>query len=274
LESSYGAKVSFLDFVNNYEIALDTINQWVDNETQGKIPELIPKGLLNSSIKLVLVNTVYFKGSWQNPFDERLTVNRPFYLLDGSTIDVPTMTGTESVKYLEGKEFQAVSLPFVDQGSLAMVILLPNKGLFEKVEQEVTAGGLYSVIHHMQSGEVNLHIPKFYVRTNRKLNDDLTAMGMPDVFSSDTADLSGIDNGFGNLFISFVIHEAVVTVNEKGAEAAAATAAGGAGGGFPPPKPVEFIADHPFIYAIYDRTTDAVLFLGRILVPEQDKEAL
>jgi serpin B len=266
LTTGYGAEVSTVDFKNQTEEIRALINQWADNATGGKIPELIPEGFIDSLTRFVVVNTIYLKAAWQYPFKKEFTRESPFYLLDGSTKSVPMMNGGElGLQYLEEKDYQAVVLPFNDNGTLAMAIILPRKGLYEKVEQKITGGGLYSLVHRMKEGLVWLRLPKFYTRNSLNLADTCKAMGMTDVFSSDTADLTGMSDQ-PPLYLSFIIHEVVIAVDENGTEAAAATATGGSTAS---PEPVEFLADHPFLYAIFDRETDAVLFLGRVLSPEQ-----
>lgn len=267
LTTGYAAETSTVDFKNQTEESRALINQWADNATEGKIPELIPNNVIDTSTRLVVVNAMYFKATWQYPFVKDYTHYSPFYLLDGSTTSVPIMNGAERwLQYLEEKDYQAVVLPFTDKGTLAMAIILPRNGLYEKVEQKITGGGLYSVVHHMSPSLVSVKLPKFYTRNSLNLVNTFKAMGMTDVFFSDTADLSGISDQPG-LVLGFIIHEVVIDVDEKGTEAAAATAAGinyTAG----PTEPVKFTADHPFLYAIFDTETDAVLFLGRVLKPE------
>jgi len=267
LTTGYAAETSTVDFKNQTEESRALINQWADNATEGKIPELIPDNVIDPTTRLVVVNTMYFKATWQYPFIQELTQDRPFYLLDGSTTSVPIMGGAERrLQYLEEKDYQAVVLPFTDTGTLAMAIILPRKGLYEKVEQKITGGGLYSVVHHMSPSLVRVRLPKFYTRNSLNLVDTFKAMGMTDVFLADTADLSGISDQ-PLLSLGFIIHEVVIDVDEKGTEAAAVTAAG-VGQTAGPTEPVEFIANRPFFYAIFDTETDAVLFLGRVLKPE------
>jgi len=275
LQSGFNASVSPTDFKKDPEGARQTINQWASDNTAGKIPELIPKPAINDAIRLVVVNTVYFKGSWSLPFIESSTQDNPFYLIDGTSKTVPVMNNTGTYKYARGDYFQAVALAYHQPSTLGMVIVLPDLGKFAQVEEKITAGGLYAILHNMQPNSVKLGMPKFKTKTHRSMKADLEALGMTDVFHFGVADLSGID-GNGNLpeklYLVFVEHEAVIDVNEKGTEAAAATAAGGGGGGGPGPEPIEFTADRPFIFAIYDRATETVLFLGRILDPSQQAQ--
>ena len=268
LKDHYDALVSFVDYVADYDTIDDEINSWTDNATNGKIPQLISENMINAATRLVLVNTIYLKGSWQYPFDKDLTEDQPFYTLDGSPVTVPMMVQTESFGYAEDGQLQAVSLPLI-RSSLGLVIILPKKGKFNTVEQDISTDGLYGIVQAMERTKVSCTIPRFKVRTKRKLNDDLKALGMTDAFSGN-ADFSGMTGGPNSLFISFVVHEAIIEVQEKGLEAAAATAVVMIEGAYPDPSgPVDFIANRPFLYAVYDHQSDAVLFLGRVMVPEE-----
>jgi len=271
LAAGFSAEVTLLDF-EEYIEARARINQWADNQTEGKIAELIPEGVLGKDTKLVLVNAIYYKGSWQEPFDEGMTREQAFYLLDGSAVNVSMMSGSGHFMYAEDAEMQAVALPYVTPGSLAMAIILPKQGLFEQAEQALSGERFHAIIGQMRARQASLTIPKFSCRSNRDLVADLTAMGMTDVFDWTAADLSGMDGQAGALYVPFVIHEAVIAIDEKGTEAAAATAAIVAPTASPDEQDaVDFAADHPFIYAIYDQQTGAVLFLGRVLKPEQEE---
>ncbi len=267
LENRYDALVRFVDYTVDFATIDDDINSWTDNATNGKIPRLIGENDIRPDTRLVLVNTVYLKGSWLYPFEEETTADKPFYTRDGGVLSVPMMTRTESFGYAEDDLIQAVSLRLAE-GTLSLIIVLPAEENFDRVEQALSAGGLFSIAQALKPSEVRCTLPRFTVRTRRKLNDDLKALGMSDAFEG-SADFSGITGGPNDLFISFVIHEAVIEVNEKGLEAAAATAVGMAPSAVPDP-PVDFTADRPFFYAVYDHQSDTVLFAGRVLVPEEE----
>ncbi len=267
LQHQYNAYVQFVDFGTDYYSIDDEINSWCDNATQGKIPELVEEQDITSDTRLVLVNTVYIKGSWLYPFDENETADRPFYTRSGAVMSVPMMRQTASLGYAEDSLVQAISMRLAD-GTISLIIVLPREGMFDRVEQDLSPGGMYAVVKAMQQADVRCMIPRFAVRTRRRLNDNLKALGMTDAFGA-SADFSAITGGPNSLFISFVIHEAVMEVNEKGLEAAAATAVGMAEGVSEDPVTiVDFTADRPFFYALYDHSSDAVLFLGRVMVPE------
>jgi len=269
LASQHKAELTYVDFINDTENTRQTINQWASDKTQGKIPELIPAGAIHELTRLVVVTAIYFKGTWCTPFYASMTTSRPFHLLDGTDKNVPTMQQQGTFEYADTSMLKAVKMYYF--GTLAMVIVAPDSGKFNEVTRQITAGGLYSIMHDMKSTLLKLKMPKFHARTNRKINDDLKTLNMTDVFSCDLADLSGIDANKNpeKLYLDFVIHEAVIDVDEKGTEAAAATAAGVAGTGMNPNEPIDCTIDRPFLFAIYDTNTDAVLFLGSVLDPSE-----
>lgn len=270
LQEQYRAGVSFVDFSAHFDEIDDEINSWADNQTNGKIPKLVGETDITPDTRLVLVNTVYLKGSWHNPFDARMTQERTFYTATGQELLVPMMTQTGVFDYAADDLVQAVSLPLVS-GTLSLVVMLPRAGAFDRVEAALSAGGLHALVHAQEQTEVCCTLPRFAVRFRRSLNEDLQALGMTDAFGG-AADFSGITGGPNGLFISFVIHEAVIEVQEKGIEAAAATAVGIAETASPEPPnpdpPIEFTADRPFFFLIHDSASDAVLFLGRVMEPE------
>lgn len=270
LQEQYRAGISFVDFSADFDEIDDEINSWADNQTNRKIPKLVGESDVTADTRLVLVNTVYLKGSWRTPFDERMTQERAFYTATGQELRVPMMRRTGSFSYAADDLVQAVSLPLVS-GTLSLVVILPRPGAFDRVEAALSAGGLHALVHAQEQTEVCCTLPRFAVRFRRSLNEDLQALGMTDAFGP-AADFSCITGGPNELFISFVIHEAVIEVQEKGIEAAAATAVGIEATASPespnPDPPVEFTADRPFFFLVHDNASDAVLFLGRVMEPE------
>jgi len=264
LAENYGAGLRILDFINETEKSRVTINDWVSDQTEGRITDLIPHGAIDALTRLVLTNAIYFNAAWEHPFDEDITADGPFYLLDGRQVSVPMMKQTEWFGYTEGKGYQAVELLY-DGDELSMVILLPEAGNFEAFEEGLQAQQVDTIINDLQSTGVTLTMPKFEFDSEFSLKDTLEDMGMRDAFSPGDADFSGM-TGNRDLFISAVIHKAFVSVDEAGTEAAAATAVvikmSAA-----PGLPVEVTIDHPFIFLIRDIETDAILFVGRVLNP-------
>jgi len=260
LAENYGAGLRLLDFVNAPEEARITINDWVTDQTEGRIEDLIPQGVIDELTRLVLTNAIYFNAAWQYPFRENLTAAGTFYLLDGSQVTVPMMTQTAPFDYAEGEGYQAVELPY-DGGELSMVILLPVVGKFEPFEGTLDAGRLNAILEGLAHRQVALTIPKIEFESDFRLEEVLPAMGMPDAFTG-AADFSGM-TGSSDLFIEAVIHKAFVSVDEAGTEAAAATAVA-----VPVEKGVEVTVDHPFILLIRDIETSTILFVGRVVNPK------
>jgi serpin B len=263
LAENYGAGLRILDFITEAEKSRVTINDWVSDQTEGRIEDLIPPGAIDEWTRLVLTNAIYFNAAWAYPFNEKMTADGPFYLFDGGQVTVPMMKQTESFGYTEGEGYQAVELLY-DGGVLSMVILLPEAGNFEAFEEGLQAQQVSNIISGLQPTEVALTMPKFEFDSEFSLKDILAGMGMPVAFTED-ADFSGM-TGNPELFISDVVHKAFVAVDEAGTEAAAATAVIMKLTAVPPP-PMEVTLDRPFIFLIRDIDTGAILFVGRVLNP-------
>jgi len=262
LAANYGAEMRRLDFARE-EKARKTINDWVSQQTEGRIQELIPAGILDAATRLVLTNAVYFNAAWARPFDPRRTQDGVFHLLDGSSVRIPMMHQEGSFAYAEGPDYQAVELPY-DGHQIAMVILLPAQGQFEAFEGSLAAKRVEGILEGLAERQVALTMPRFEFESGCDLGTALTAMGMPLAFTLQ-ADFSGM-TADGELFISDVIHRATISVGEVGTEAAAATA-----GVMPPsaiPEDLVTVAvDRPFVFLIRDVPTGTLLFLGRVVDP-------
>jgi serpin B len=262
LAMNYGAGMRIVDYIEATEEARQTINQWVSDQTEEKIKDLIKPGLLDDLTRLVLANAIYFKASWFYPFNEEGTQEGKFHLVDGGQVQVPMMSQTETFRYSEGDGYQVLELPYAGQ-EIAMVILLPEMGMFEAFEKGLTIERLSEIFGNLNSQSVALTMPKFEYESEFNLKETLIKMGMRAPFGD--ADFSGMD-GTRDLFISEVVHKAFVAVDEKGTEAAAATAVimrfTAA-----PSAPVEMTVDRPFIYMIRDLKTGTLLFVGRVLNP-------
>ena len=264
LAENYGAGLRTLDFIKETEKSRVTINDWVSDQTEGRIEDLIPQGVIDAATRLVLTNAIYFNAAWQYPFGETMTADGLFYLLDGGQVTVPMMKQTESFGYTEGEGYQAVELLY-DDGEISMVILLPRAGQFEAFEEALKAQQVDDIIKGLQNTQVTLTMPQFEFDSDFSLKDILTGMGMPVAFSGG-ADFSGM-TGSPDLFIDEVLHKAFVSVDEAGTEAAAATAVIMKETAMPVDPPVEVTIDRPFIFLIRDIDTSAILFVGRVLNP-------
>jgi serpin B len=263
LAENYGAGLRPLDFANAPEESRITINNWVSDQTEGRIEDLIPQGIIDALTRLVLTNAIYFNAAWQYPFNEDMTEDGPFYLLDGGEVTLPMMKQTESFSYAEGDGYQAIELPY-DGRELSMVILLPRAGQFEAFEDSLDTQRVDAILNELASRRVALTMPRFEFESSFGLKEALAAMGMPVAFSGG-ADFSGM-TGNRDLFIADVIHKAFVSVDEAGTEAAAATAAVMKLTALPG-TPVEFTVDRPFVFLIHDIETGAILFVGRMVAP-------
>jgi serpin B len=259
LAENYGAGLRILDFITETEASRLAINQWVSDQTEGRIEDLIPKSEITESTRLVLTNAIYFNVAWAYPFDEDMTADGPFYLLDGGQVVVPMMRQTESFGYTKGEGYQAVELLY-DGGELSMVILLPEDGEFEAFEETLNAQQADAIISGLKPARVTLTMPRFEFDSEFSLKDTLAGMGMPIAFSS-SADFSGM-TGNRELFISAVLHKAFVAVDEAGTEAAAATSVI-----MTESMPPKVTIDRPFIFLIRDIDTGTALFVGRVLNP-------
>ena len=265
LAENYGAGLRVLDFTGNFEAARKTINDWVSNETEGKIEDLLPPGSVDSATRLVLANAIYFNAAWQFPFDEEDTHDGSFGLLGGGEVTVSMMEQERFFRYAEGADYQAVELPYNGR-QLSMVILLPRAGSFQNFAQSLTSEQFASIVSSLERRNVHLEMPKFTYESHLSLKDTVSDMGMVDAFQPGQANFSGMD-GTQSLFISDVIHKAFVSVDEVGTEAAAATSV--IMFLSIPPSAVTVTIDRPFLFFIMDIDTQAILFLGRVLNPNQ-----
>ena len=263
LAENYGAGLRTLDFDTEPEESRLTINNWVSDQTEKRIENLIPQGVINELTRLVLTNAIYFNAAWLYPFNENSTEDGPFHLLDGTAVIAPMMKQTEMFGYAEGDGYQAVELPY-DGNELSMVILLPRADQFQAFEGALDAQRVSTILTSLERRSVALTMPGFEFESEFSLRETLAAMGMPIAFSMG-ADFSGMTGNY-ELFIAEVVHKAFVSVDESGTEAAAATAVMMQLTGMPE-RPVEVTVDHPFIFLIRDVKTDSILFIGRVVNP-------
>jgi serpin B len=260
----YGVGITALDYINDTEGARQKINNWVEQKTERKIRELIGKGILNDLTRLVLTNAIYFKGNWSAQFDARATKEENFWPPHGP-VEVPMMTRKGNYRYKETKDLQILELPYVGD-RLSMLVLLPReKDGLPNLESRLTSDFLAEAKNKFWEHEVIVHLPKFKVETGFNLNEALISLGISEAFDMDKANFAGMDGKENWLYIDLVIHKAFVEINEEGTEAAAATAVVMQSLGSS--KPVEFRADHPFLFLIRERETGSILFIGRYSNP-------
>lgn len=263
LSANYAAGVKLVDF-NHPEDVQKLINHWVALETNDKIKDIIPDGMLNEMTRMVLSNAVYFKGAWRNRFDAKDTAKAPFTLMDGSKIDVDMMATSMQTAGIVNEVFSAVALPY-DGGSFAMALIMPKD--FEAYQKALTPEVLNKLFEdlNMSHAMVHLKMPKFKTESTFDLGEKLQGLGMTDAFDADKADFSGM-TGQKDLYISDVIHKAYIDVNEEGTEAAAATIVGMSTTGMPAEE-LTINLDNPFIYMIYNTQTNAIVFMGHVVNP-------
>lgn len=257
----YSAALALVDFIR--EEARCTINTWVEQQTQEKIQNLIPEGILTDLTRLVLTNAIYFKGNWKSQFEQISTKEEPFTIAPDEQVNVPMMHQEGAFRYASLKDLEVLELPYVGD-RLSMVILLPRKldGLAQ-LEQQLTSANLQKWLSSLYlMNQLLVWLPKFKLTSDFKLNQALSEMGMPLAFDKEKADFTGMTNK-PLLYISALIHKAFVEVNEEGTEAAAATAVEMMLRSLPP----MFKADRPFIFLIRDTQSDSILFLGRVVNP-------
>ena len=214
--------------------------------------------------RLVLVNAIYLKAAWVTPFDPKATRPAAFTRSDGSTVQAPTMELSAELPYAEGDGWRAVELPYVG-GQLAMTIVVPDD--LASFVQSADGATIEAIVQGLagRKPEVDLSLPTFSIETKTELKDVLSTLGMPVAFDPDQADFSGMTTQ-EKLFIGAVIHQANITVDEKGTEASAATAVVMEASAAPADR-VTFHVDRPFLFLLRDTTTGAIVFLGQVTDP-------
>ncbi len=270
VQADYGAGFHQVNFKLSPDAVRATINQWVEQQTNNKIQNLIGPGVLTPATRLVLTNAIYFKGNWQDQFNKDATQKEEFHLSATQFVMAPLMHRTGSYSYYDGGAFQALELPYAGN-EMSMVILLPKDtaGL-PALEKSFTAAAASGWIQKLEPvDKVILTLPSFTMTQQFELSSVLSRMGMPQAFSN-AADFSGM-TGKPDFTISAAIHKAYIDVNEQGTEAAAATSivmrATAARMPFPEPPPIVFRADHPFLFLLLDTRSGSMLFLGRVADP-------
>ncbi|XP_052228577.1 leukocyte elastase inhibitor-like [Dreissena polymorpha] len=264
----FASDVKHVCFISNPEGSRQEINKWVEEVTNEKIKNLLPSGSINALTRMVVANAIYFKGHWMTQFQPQSTTQTDFHTLDGKSLKIDMMKREmKKVRYSKNAalDCKVLQLPYIGnemyliESEMAMIVLLPNTvtGLLE-MEKKINVQNMNQCIEDVFSPTVIVSIPKFKLESSFQLSDTLSALGMPDVFNQNKADLSGMGT---DLFVSQVFHKACVDVNEEGIEEAAATAA------TMPAPPRTFIqtftADHPFMFLIWNYEMMAPLFVGR-----------
>ena len=265
LAENYGAGLRILDFQSAPEQSRITINNWVSDQTESRIKDLIPKGSIDFLTRLVLTNAIYFNAAWKLSFQPEATTDGPFHLINGGDVTVPMMKQTENFGYAKSGNYLAVELPY-DGDELSMVILINDGGTFSDFENTLKSPAVKAIIDELKNMRVALTMPKFEFESEFGLKATLMGMGMEEPLR-DSADFSGMSTQ-SDLHIDDVVHKAFVSIDEAGTEAAAASAVI-VGTTSMPPEPVTVTLDRPFVFLIRDIETGAILFIGRITNPGQ-----
>lgn len=265
LKSCYGSSSIPVDFKHALEPARHEINLWVEDKTRNRIRELIGPGMLEPLTRLVLVNAIYFKGSWSSRFTEEDTRDELFHAGPDQTVPVRMMVQTHSCRYAQVGHLQILELPYAGN-DVVMRVLLPGPGTpLAAIEDQLTPAQLAQWFNALVNQKVRVCLPKFKITWGTfNLNRALQALGMGHAFSPQ-ADFSGMD-GTQHLQLSQVLHKAFVEVNEEGTEAAAATAVTMREKSASPS--IVFYADRPFLFLICERQTGTLLFMGRVVAPQ------
>ena len=261
LAQYYGADMRALDFSSDPEAARQLINAWVADQTRDRIPDLLPQGSIDALVRLVLVNTVFFKATWFTEFDPARTSDQAFTLPNGSVAMVPTMNGAVRTTYGEGNGWQMVRLPY--WGGYSMMIVVPDAGQLANVEGQMDSGFLENLSATQSDFAVSLSLPKFDFKTSQDLIPLFQQLGVVDVFSETLADLTGVAPA--DLYVSGAFHQATIEVDEVGTTATAATAL--VISPTSAPEPVSLSIDRPFLFVIQHDQSGEPLFVGRVTDP-------
>jgi serpin B len=263
-QAHYGAGLREVDYVRDTAGSRKTINAWVGDQTKGKIPELIPDGVLSSGTRLVLTNAIYFKGSWLDEFKPKETTDDKFRVTLTESVPVRMMNQHKSAAFYAGDGVKVVRLPHQGKAKSMLVVVPDEVEGLAAVEGKLSAEQVVKWRAGLHEGDVQLQLPKFKATAKSRLGETLRAMGMPLAFTDGGADFTGMSDR-EHLFIGAVVHEAVVEVDEQGTVAAAATAVEMKAASAP--LIVTVRADRPFLFLIVDDATQAILFVGRVTKP-------
>jgi serpin B len=266
VEKYYNSALYPVDYKGDREAIRQQINQWVLDNTNNLIEELIKPGVLTDDTRLVLVNAIYFLSQWKIAFDENATRNDGFLTAAGNTLMVPFMHMKDTIGWYQGENFQMIELQYAG-GDFSMVIALPAERYeLSNFLESLNAAVFADMIENKSMEEVQVYLPSFKARSSFDLENILASMGMPQAFSN-RADFSGMTL-LDDLKIDKVIHQAYIDVNEEGTEAAASTAVviirKSAIVG---EEPLVFRANRPFLYFIKENTNNSILFMGKVSNP-------
>lgn len=265
LATEYGAGMNTVDYRTAAEQARALINDWTAEQTHDRIPELVPAGVLDPLTRLVLVNALYLKAPWETPFERALTAPGRFHLADGSTAEVDLMRAQlRAVPLTTGEGWRSARLGYAG-GTLAMTVVLPDPGSLSAVERTLTRRGVGPFLVGRTRTGLDVRLPRWTFRAPTDLKPVLQALGMVAAFAAPpTADFSTMTDD-ADLYVTDVLHEVFIAVDEDGTEAAAATAVVMAETSAQSVEP--FVVDRPFLFVIHDVGHGTPLFVGRVSDP-------
>jgi len=257
----FDAEVKGLDFRRPETV--DTVNAWANQHTNGKIPTILDR--IDAQIVMLLMNAIYFKGDWRAGFKESETSDQPFHTLRGVNATVRMMHRDGGFRSGRTSNATVAELPYGGD-AFVMTILLPDEGVnINTFVGSLTATSWQQFTANLHDADVDLYLPKFKLAWEDTLNDELKALGMRQAFRENEARFTRISRSMGDkLYIDFVKQKTFVDVNEVGTEAAAVTVVGIA----PTSAPMPVWIDRPFVFAIRERLSGSVLFLGKIVEPK------
>lgn len=275
IQENYDSGENDADFVpvDAREAARQEINQWVEEQTEDKIQDLIPPGVLTQETVLVLANAIYFDAKWAHEFDTYLTRSESFHVSDEEEILVETMHDTGYYEYMEQDGVQYLEVPYED-GRFSMILALPEEGTpLSQIDVTAMTEDLDGFFSELERQNVAMSLPKFEITSTPNAKQALQDLGMEDLFDQHISDLDGMKDPDadlpGRLFVQDVRHKAFIELDEAGTTAAAATAVLVGYTTGMPQDIVQFKADHPFQYFICDTQTDTILFMGHISRPTE-----
>ncbi len=258
-QSFFDAEVRQLDFGDPSTV--DTINAWVSENTNGKIESIIES--ISRDVVMYLINAVYFNAEWSDPFDTNSTINAAFYKMDGTITDCKLMRDWMDVPHVFNDELKAVELTYGD-GTFGMVLILPNHGVeLSEIIEQLDDEWWSSLVDLMVDRNLDISLPRFKFEFEDQLKDNLSSLGMDIAFDAGRADFTKINRN-GGLFISRVKHKTFIRANEFGTEAAAVTLVEISRSSLPDP---DFLANRPFLFAIRERQSGSILFIGQVTDP-------
>ncbi|GAB6021634.1 hypothetical protein CHUAL_004219 [Chamberlinius hualienensis] len=267
IQKLLNSEIMNVDFASKPEAARTLINNWVKQQTGGKIEEIVSAGLVDTATRMILVNAAYFKGTWLKEFPQELTNNLPFFVHPHESITVPTMIKEDLLRMSRSNvsNCSMIEIPY-SGGEISMFILLPTRGTsVENMMSKLSAKAIRDFLLNNSPKTVSLTLPRFNIEQTSELGDSLRRLGIRDLFDPVRADLSGF-TGTNDFSVSRVNHKVFVKVNEQGTEAAAATGLISLRSGL---LPSEFHVDRPFVFLIRDNVLDATLFMGLIRKPQE-----